>query len=300
MNSIINTEEYDYNHLKNAIDKLCSEYPFLKSGISGRSCAGRNIPYLKLGNSSEYVLFAAGIHGSEHITVNVILMFLEELCHALKSDLYIAGLNAVKAMRGRAVIVVPSVNPDGIEISIHKKSGAGNMADKIERICKGDFEHWNANLRGIDINHNFDAGWQILSNREKQAGIHAPAAGKFGGFSPMSEPETLALSELCNTYNIRHVVALHSQGEVIYWNYGSHIIPRAQKMAEIMAASSGYSLDTPTDLALGGGFKDWFIKTYSKPGFTIEIGKGKNPLPQEDSGKIYLKIREMLTLCAIM
>lgn len=300
MESIIKSKEYDYNELRMAIEALCGEYPFLQSGILGRSCAGRNIPYLKIGIAEEYVVFAACIHGSEHITTNIILMFLEELCRAIKGGGYIEGLNAKKAMQGRAVIIVPVVNPDGAEISIHGAAAAGNMATKIEKLCKGDFEHWNANLRGVDINHNFDAGWQVLSNREKQAGIHGPAMSRFGGFSAMSEPETLALSELCNTYTVRHVVALHSQGEVIYWNYGSRHIPRAQKMAEIMATSSGYALDVPTGLALGGGFKDWFIKTYSRPGFTVEVGLGRNPLPQAQAGEIYLKIREMLMLCAIM
>ena len=300
MESVIKNTEYDYGTLKKTIEELVSEYPFLESGLIGRSCAGRNIPYLKLGEADEFVLFVAAVHGSEHITTNVILTFLEELCFALKSGGFIAGLNAKKAMQGRSIIVVPCVNPDGVEISIHGATAAGNMANKLEKLCKGEFKFWNANLRGVDINHNFDAGWQILSNREKQAGIYGPSMTRFGGFSPMSEPETIALAELCNTYKIRHVVALHSQGEVIYWNYGSKPIPRAQKMAEIMATSSGYALDVPTGLALGGGFKDWFIDTYSRPGFTVEIGKGKNPLPTSSVGEIYLKIREMLMLVAIM
>ena len=300
MESFIKPQEYDYNELRRAIEALTDEYTFLQSGVLGRSCAGRNIPYLKIGRKKEYVLFAAGVHGSEHITTTVLLLFIEELCRAIKDGGFVEGVSARHALKNAGIIFVPSVNPDGAEISIHGAPAAGNMLTKIERLSKGDYKHWNANLRGVDINHNFDAGWQVLSNREKQAGIYGPAPTRFGGFSPMSEPETLALSELCNTYLIRHAVALHSQCEVIYWNYGSVPIPRAQKMAEIMATSSGYALDVPVGLALGGGFKDWFIKTYSRPGFTVEIGKGENPLPITDSSEIYLKIREMLMLTAIM
>ena len=300
MESIIKNIDYDYSETKKAIEALCEEYPFLRSGIAGRSALGRNIPYLKLGRAETPVLFVATVHGSEHITTNIILMFLEQLCFALKNDGFIEGLNAKKAMQGRAIIIVPVVNPDGAEISIHGAAGAGNLSAKIEKLSGGDTLHWNANARGVDINHNFDASWQVLSNREKRAGIYGPAPTRFGGFSPMSEPETLALSELCNTYIIRHTVALHSQGEVIYWNYGSKAIPRAQKMAEIMATSSGYALDVPVGLAEGGGFKDWFIKNFSRPGFTIEVGKGENPLPIASACEIYLKIREMLMLTAIM
>ena len=71
-------------------------------------------------------------------------------------------------------------------------------------------------------------------------------------------------------------------------------------MAEIMAATSGYALDVPMGLAFGGGFKDWFIKEFMRPGFTIEVGRGANPLPIEDAHEIYAKLREMLTITAIM
>ena len=42
------------------------------------------------------------------------------------------------------------------------------------------------------------------------------------------------------------------------------------------------------------------IEEFNKPGFTIELGKGNNPLPAEDTEKIYKRVKEMLTLCAVM
>ena len=71
-------------------------------------------------------------------------------------------------------------------------------------------------------------------------------------------------------------------------------------MAEIFAASSGYALDVPTTLAVGGGFKGWFIEHFRRPGFTIELGKGKNPLPPTDCEKIYTKVKEMMMLGLLM
>ena len=35
------------------------------------------------------------------------------------------------------------------------------------------------------------------------------------------------------------------------------------------------------------GYKDWFIQTYNKPGYTIEVGKGINPLPLTQFNQIY-------------
>lgn len=291
---------YDYISLKKLSQQLCERYPFLQSGAVGRSCMGRDMLALQLGKASEYALITAAFHGSEYITATVLMLFIEELCEAILNNDAIDGFDARKAMYGRGVIFVPCVNPDGCEIALHGRAGCGKMAPIISKMCKNDFEHWNANIRGVDINHNFDADWAALHELEQKNGIYAPAPTRFGGFRPESEPETLALTELCRTKRIRHVVALHSQGEVIYWKYGKTQPPRSQKMAEIMATSAQYELAEPEGLAIGGGFKDWFITEFNRPGFTVEIGKGENPLPIETAYNTYIRIREMLMLSAIM
>lgn len=300
MDLITQTENIDYIKFLKTVDKLCNEYNFINKTVIGRSCAGRDIIALKVGKGHDYSLFASAFHGSEHITANILLFFIEELCYAIKNDTSLAGLNVRKALFGRGVIFVPCVNPDGCEISIHGASGCGSLTKQISRLCKNDFIHWNANLRGVDINHNFSAGWDALKQLERNSGIYGPSPTRFGGFKPESEPETLALTELCRTNRIHHVTALHSQGEVIYWTYGDKKPPRSEKMAEIMATSSGYALDVPVGIACGGGFKDWFIDEFDRPGFTVEVGKGKNPLPIENSYNIYEDIREMLMLSSIM
>lgn len=300
MDTVITAREYDYFERKKAIDKLCGEYEFIKVATIGKSCAGKDIQALKIGAASEYCLIAAGFHGSERITSTVLLMYIEELCRAIKTDGYIAGLNAKRALHGRGVIFVPCVNPDGCDISLLGAKACGSLSTVISKLCKNDFTHWNANLRGVDINHNFNAGWCELREKERKMGIYGPSPTRFGGYRPESEPETLALTELCHTVRMRHVTALHSQGEVIYWSYGEKQPARAKKMAEIMATSSGYALDVPTGIAEGGGFKDWFIEEFGRPGFTIELGKGENPLPYTESSKIYLQVREMLALISIM
>lgn len=297
---IVRSAAYDYIEYKKLIDALCDKYGFLKRTVIGKSCTGLAIPALKIGSASEYCLFAAAFHGSEHLTATVLMMFIEELCREIANGGYISGINAKKAMTGRGVIFVPRVNPDGCEISIHGEKACGSEAERIKRLSRGDFAHWNANFRGVDINHNFDAGWKELKRLELNNGIYGPSPTRYGGERPESEPETIALTELCRKQNIRHAVALHSQGEVIYWSYGRNMPSRSKKMAEIMATSSGYALDTPIGIAVGGGFKDWFIKEFCRPGFTVELGMGQNPLPPESAEEIYLKVREMLMLCSIM
>ena len=300
MKPITENINYDYITLRRHIDTLCENYPAVRSFKIGKSCTGKDIFALKIGRASEYALLAAAFHGSEHITTNILLYFTEELCRAIKQGGEIAGINAIKALIGRGIIIVPMVNPDGCEISIHGAAACGDMAQTISKLSKGNFLKWNANFRGVDINHNFNADWYDLREKERREGIYGPAPTRYGGPKPESEPETVALCELCRTGRIRQVLALHSQGEVIYHGYKDKKPPRSEKMAEIMATSSGYALDYPVGIADGGGFKDWFIEEFGKAGFTVEVGRGENPLPIEDAYKIYLRVREMLMLFSIM
>ncbi len=300
MERIVSSIDYDYIAMRKILDALCCRNDCLNRISIGKSCAGRDITAITLGSGSEYVLYAAAFHGSEHITSNILLMFLEEIAYAYSKNKFLAGINIKKALGDRGLIFVPLVNPDGCEISIHGESACGKDSIKFRRLCDGRLKNWNANLRGVDINHNFDAGWAELHAIEREMGIIGPSPTRYGGPHPHSEPETKALASLCDDYNIRHAIALHSQGEVIYWSYNGLEDSRSKQMAEIMATTSGYALDVPIGIAVGGGFKDWFIQKYLRPAFTVEVGRGKNPLPIADTAKLYSDIREMLTLCSIM
>ena len=300
MSDIIKDIQYDYITLKKAINALKDTYPFLHTEVIGKAVSGKDITAIKIGRADSYVLYAGAFHGSEHITINLLLKFVEQLCEALTSGNAIANFDARRIMMGRGLIIVPCVNPDGVEISINGPSAGGYMAAKVAKLCLNGHKKWNSNMRGVDINHNFDADWSALHELEQKNGIYGPAMTRYGGHKPVSEPETAAMVELCNTYNIRHAVAFHSQGEVIYSGYNNITVPRMQKMAEIMSSISGYTLDNPEDLAVGGGFKDWFIQHFKRPAFTVEIGLGENPLPIENIKKIYSDLEEMLTLTIAM
>ena len=300
MGQMIDAISFDSIARKKATDALCRRYPFIKKSVIGRSCGGRDIHAYKIGAGKESCLFAAAFHGSEHITGTVLLMFLEEFAEAVAKKQTLAGYPLGRALLNRSQIFIPCVNPDGCDIAVCGKVACGDKAKEIGKLCKNDFTHWNANLRGVDINHNFPAGWQELRRKERDAGIYGPRPTRYGGPHPESEPETRALTILCKTQNIRHVVALHSQGEVIYYRYGEHTPVRAKRMAEILATASGYGIEEPVGLAVGGGFKDWFIDTFHRPGFTVELGKGNNPLPEKSARDIYEKAKEMLTLCTLL
>lgn len=293
----INLEQIALNE---KINLLCKKYTFLKKKSIGKSVLGKDIFALHLGNPRECSLYAAAFHGSEHITTNIIMMWLEDICIALSQNSSVGKIDIARALFSKGIVIVPRVNPDGSDISIKGATACDKKARDIARMTNGHFETYNANFRGVDINHNFDAGWKELHIKEKKAGILGPAPGRFGGYSPESEPETKAICDLCRNSDIRQAFALHSQGRVIYWSFGKHLPERSRKIAELLSSESGYALDYPISLADGGGFKDWFIEKFDRPGFTIEIGKGKNPLPIETAQELYDEVKSMLTLSVIL
>ena len=207
MDIIVTSKDYTYRERQAVIDFLCEKYKFLYSFTIGKSCLGKNITALKIGNSKSYSLITAATHGSERITSNVLLMFVEDLCKAITSDKSIEGVNVRKGLYGRGVIFIPCVNPDGCDISLLGKSACGKKANVYSNLCDGNFKKWNANARGVDINHNFDASWQELRKKEISLGIIGPGPTRYGGVCPNSEPETKALVDLCEKTYIRHVVS---------------------------------------------------------------------------------------------
>ncbi len=300
MEQIIKHIDYDFLGYEASIRKLLSEYPILNQKVIGKSVFGRDIKVLYIGNSTDCVLYTAAFHGNERITATILLKFIENLCDALTHNKKLADVDIGAALKNKRICFIPLVNPDGCEISLKGSAAAGERSGWIKRLSNGNTTKWKANLRGVDINHNFSAGWHKLHETERQNGIFGPSAAFYGGPKPESESETNAIVDFCRDNSVRYALSFHTQGEVIYWDYNNTPTHRGRKMAEIFAASSGYALDVPNALSYGGGFKDWFIETFRRPAFTIELGKGTNPLPASDGADIYNTVEEMMTIGLLM
>lgn len=291
----------DLNQRNDILRALCERYPVIQRGTLAKSLCGRSIEYLQIGEQDcRPVLFAGAFHGMEWITTLILFRLAEQFGRALTTGRRISDVDVGAFLRRRGVVIIPCVNPDGVEISMHGSVAAGPYQELVYHAAKGKTERWQANARGVDLNHNYDAGWEQLHKLEQESGIVSAGPTRYGGTHPESEPETQAITKLCRQRKFRHALAFHSQGEEIYWHYGDCMPDKALLMAQVMATSSGYTLSAPEGLAVGGGFKDWFLTECRRPAFTIEVGKGENPLPIEDFDLIYPRLEEMLILSAIM
>jgi g-D-glutamyl-meso-diaminopimelate peptidase len=289
-----------YDRLLGAIETLKAEYCDIKVFPIGKSILGREIPALSVGSPMGATLFVGATHGLEWMTTLLLMRFCEVILEGLKTGGKVSDIDIRKALKGRSLVIVPCLNPDGVEISLGGKDAALSLAREVEEIAGGETSGWQANARGVDINHNFDAGWCILREMEQESGVTGPAPTRYGGRAPCSEPETRAMTTFCLTYQPRALYSVHSQGEEIYYSYGRHTPVRSRLMAQILAASSGYTAACPEGLAAHGGLKDWFIEKFRRPGFTIEVGRGKNPLELSQFEPIYRKIEEMLIIATLL
>ena len=279
---------------------LVARYPFIEALPVGQSVCGRDITGLLIGHGPHTVLYAAAVHAQEWLTGLLLFRFCEEVCESLRCGVSLCGVAIWRAMQGRSLLLIPAVNPDGVEIALHGCGAAGDRADVVAALGGDQPGLWQANARGVDLNHNFNAGFEELQALERKSGIYGPAPRRYGGPAPESEPESAAVAALCRRVRPAHLLALHSQGEVIYWKYGHRTPESSAMMARVLAGAAGYTLEEPEAIASHGGLKDWFIEAFGRPAFTVECGRGQNPLPLSDFAAVYRKIRELLTLAAVM
>ena len=282
--------ECDFRKCEELEKHLTGKYGFLRRLVIGKTELSRRIVAFTLGKGG--LVFAGAFHGAERITAMMLYKFLDEVCSKMKSD-----IKFYDAVMQTGLTVVPMVNPDGVEISCNGVHTAGKNTEFVsECLIKAGLPHkkWQANANGVDINHNFDAGFYQVKQRERELGIFSPSPTRYGGEYPESERESRALCDLCRDSTFSIAVALHSQGREIYYDYGNHTPSVSRELADKMAQLSGYTVSHPQGIAVGGGFKDWFIEHFYRPAFTIEVGKGENPLSPDIFDSEYKKVSTML------
>jgi len=285
------------------IGALVSTYPFLRTEVLTNTAFQRPVSTLVAGNGPRKVIFSASHHANEWITSLVLLKFAEELAEAIRSGGQIYGRNARELAEQVTVYMVPMVDPDGVDL-VAVAIGPGNIQyDLAERLAR-DYpsipfpDGWKANLLGVDLNLQYPAGWLQAREIKFAQGFVNPGPRDYVGRAPLNQFETRALAGYTEYIDPALVVALHSQGKEIYWQFKDIFVPGAEALGRKMAAASGYTLaDTPFNSSFAG-YKDWFIQEFRRPGYTIEVGEGMNPLPLSQFDEIYRDVAPILIIAA--
>ena len=276
---------------------LLSRYPALSLSSLGKSVLGRDIPLVRVGHGRRAVLYVGAHHGMEWITSILLMKYLTEYAEAVAEKKTVYGMAADYIYASRTVYVVPMLNPDGVALQVKGADEENPLTDRLRAMSGGDFSCWQANGRGVDLNHNYDAGFADYKRLEPSLNIFGGGPTRYAGEYPESEPETAALCGFLRATEVSLLLALHTQGGEIYADYNGYYPKGALSLAERMARLSGYRIARPEKAAAYGGLKDWFIAETDRPGFTLECGKGVNPLPEQEAGAIYEGIRGILMTC---
>ena len=274
------------------IQKLITAYPMLQTEVLTTTAFGRPMQTLTIGEGDRKVLYTAAHHANEWITCPVLLKFMEELAQAVENGGKLYGVDAQNIVKAATIHTVPLVNPDGVDL-VTGAIETGTLEYETARRLGDNYPSipfpngWKANLLGVDLNLQYPAGWLKAREIKFAQGYTKPGPRDYVGRAPLNQRESIALAKYTEQIDPTLVLAYHTQGKVIYWQFQDYQVPGAQELGEEFARLSGYTLaDTPYESSFAG-YKDWFIQTFRRPGYTIEAGEGENPLPITQFDEIY-------------
>jgi len=295
---VVPREDYGYDEMMADLEALQQRYPFLEVQFIGTSVLGRPIPAVRLGTGTKEIHYNGSIHANEWITSVILMKFIEVYARAFQEGRNIGTFHIPTLFAQNSLWIVPMVNPDGVELVQEGITPDNPYFEQVLSINGGsrDFRFWKANIRGVDLNDQFPANWEREVARR---GVRAPAPRDYPGPSPLSEPEARALADFTRNHDFRLVIAFHTQGEVIYWGYNNLEPPESERIVHIFSdVSGGYEPIRTVDS--DAGYKDWFIQDWRRPGFTVELGRGVNPLPIDQFWDIWGRVIGILLVAMVV
>lgn len=271
LGSVVNPNDvYTYDELAKDIEEIGVIYnQETRIETIGYSHFGRKIWAVKMGKGTSNILIMGSHHGREWLTTSLLMEMLEQYAEAYhKKQKY--GPFSTEIFDEIAIWFVPMVNPDGVTIQQHgllKVPTTHREQLFFMNAFSPDFSKWKANGVGVDLNRQYPAGWEGLSE-----GPSMPWYQFYRGKSPLEAKEVKALISFTNKIRPEIAVSYHSSGREIFWNYyNGHRLKRDRQLAKKVSKLTGYALSKPKKNAVGGGYTDWFITAYHQPGMTIEI-----------------------------
>lgn len=249
----------------------------------GKSVLGKNILATHLGSyDGVQIIIQGGIHAREYIST---LLMIEQARY----------LNRTGGITSGGIYFVFLTNPDGAEIVL---DGIKNLPCEITKQYltlannnSNDFSQYKANVNLVDLNTNFDADWGRGSQN-----VRCPNPEDFIGFYPNSEREVQNLINFTNNIRPSLTISYHSKGEVIYYGFtgeSEQDLARDRQIGLDLSNLTGYPLILTENSS--GGYKDWCIRNYKIPSYTIEIGREElsHPIGEESLPEIFEQNRDV-------
>ena len=255
-----------------------------------------------MGEGPRRAIFTAAHHANEWITAPMLTRYLEELLRAFTAGESVGGVPAEDILFHCQLTFVPLVNPDGVDLVTGAigepwRAAAEAVARNWPQIPFP--AGWKANIEGVDLNLQYPALWETAREIKFAQGFTRPAPRDYVGPAPLSAPESRALAALTRRLEPDLILAFHTQGEVIYWRFLDREVPGSRELGELLSRVSGYALEETPYASGFAGYKDWFIDSFGRPGYTVEAGRGENPLPVTQFETIYRACAPLISAAAL-
>ncbi len=286
---------FDYEKLIEVMSNLDSRYARVFS--FGSSVQGRNLLCAAIGNGEKKIFLNGAHHALEWITASLLASWCVDYIEAIKNGTSIGGADARSLYEKCTYYIAPMINPDGVNIVINGLTPDNPQYMSVLDMLDGQdvSQVWQANINGVDLNHNYDALFYEYLEIARNSGYGQPGPRRYPGVAPFDQPETEAVRRLVLAEEFPFTIAFHSQGEVIYWSF---LDKGFLEIGQELADASGYTLDAATGFSSYSGFKDWYLDKFNLPAFTVEVGLGQNPLPFEQFEQIKADCYPMIARCA--
>ena len=271
----------------------------------GQTVDGNKLYDFRVGNpaAERHLLVFGGIHAREYITAQLVMRQLVQLLSDQSANGSYENMAVRELLSNTEIHFIPMANPDGIGISQLGIEGLRTEAvrETVRQIAEKDgkaltesyLRQWKSNANGVDLNRNFDARWESYNDHLGHA-----SADHYKGTAPECELESKALVDLTRQFQFDATLSYHTQGEVIYWNFGQEgeLKNMSLLLANRVSELTGYRLDGNFHALDTAGYKDWAISKLGIPSLTIEAGHGGNPVDPAQMDAIWRENRDVVPM----
>ncbi|QFQ12740.1 hypothetical protein C7Y71_006740 [Pseudoprevotella muciniphila] len=285
-------QAYSYSEMLEDLKEMQNRWPdYISFEMRDKTCQGRGIPLVYFGNkeAEHYVLIQASIHAREYMSTLIVMSMLEHYLVNFKDGSF-HELKLSDIFEKVCLVIMPMVNPDGVEIAQRGEQGAvtEDVKQWVRANTKAGTKHdqIKSNARGVDLNRNFNNGFGKDRNRKSVKGYsHYPGA------SPLSEVESKLLMKVAKERKYACFLNYHTSGNLIYYGCGNapqNVNARALKIANIIKNHTKFEPRGSGHSAPCGSWADEVEVRFNTPSVTIELGT-RNPVPLSEFNRLYQK-----------
>lgn len=283
-------QKYSYDELMTDLSDLAKiNSKYFTFETKGETGEGRTLPIVYLGNKNakKKVMVTAAIHAREYMTAQLAMAMLENYVRNYDTGTY-QGVPYSTLFDSVCFVVMPILNPDGVEIAQKGRNGAVTEKAKKwvdEQLRSGArADQIKSNARGVDLNRNFAYGFGKDPRR-----VNHYSFDHYNGPKPYSEPETVLMKQIADSDTYVCFINYHTHGNLLYYGCKdaalSAVNAKALTVARIIEGATGYKPRAEVDPAYGS-WADEVESKYHRPSVTVEIGS-RNPVPIAEFNGIY-------------